>query len=459
MSRTGRLSRADEDLAARILESAREARCRAAEVYIKTSMSRQIAWEPPLAEGGPAHVAVSRGVEAGIGLRIEDSEGRSGMSWCGGGPAGLEAPDSTFAGGLVPDALAAAQASAARGSPAGVGTSGARGSPGASGDDESLELVDPECLDRPDAALVEMVEAVGHEVASAAEGALDVDRILMTEARTSVRLVRLDGLGGSFDRTIVALSVALVPAATGAVAVTEERSACSLHDLDPLAVARDAILRGLPPRPASAPPAAPMDPKPRVVLAPRAAATLLAALAPWIIRGAVASTRPSAFSIVDDGRARGRPGSAPFDGSGAPTRRTLLLDRGRAVAQISPDSGPFQRHSYRDPPSAGPACLVLLPGQRREDRGGEAAAPTPEVRVHVIEVRTGGDLVVQVRRGDWDSGAVADGLYWTGPPSALVQAVSATLDEPGWYQVGLPVAAPSIVIAGLGPWRMPGTSD
>jgi microcin-processing metallopeptidase PmbA/TldD-like protein len=521
MSRPGRSAGAGDrtsggDPAARILAAARAAGCRSAEIYLKTSASRQIAWEPPLVAGGTAHVAggaahvaVTRAVEAGIGLRIVDTEGRSGMAWTGGGPAELETPDDTLAAGLVRDALAAAGASCDRAagtlrgreSPAArhdgaAGPSSAEASSGRPGEEgpstnaEPLDLVDPECLDRPDTALVDRVEAAAREVATAGEGVLEVDRILATEARTSVRLVRLDGFDASYDRTIAALSVALVPAAAGATAVTEERSACRLTDLDAIAVVRDAILRGLPPRvggnglpvtpvPAPCAPAPdapatvetafrPPASKPRVILAPRAAATLVAALAPWIAGGAIASPRPSALTVVDDGRARGRPGSAPFDGSGAPTRRILLIDRGRAVGRVDPTTGPFQRHSYRDIPAAGPACLVILPGQRRDDprspsasSGTESRAPQVraaviEVRATFTEVRAGGEIVVQIRRGDWDSGHAADGLYWEGSPAALVAAIFATLDDFGWYQVGLPIGAPSVVIEGLGPWRLPG---
>jgi len=465
MSRSGQ--GAGAGLSARILVAARDAGCGAAEVYIKTAASRQIAWEPPLVAGGAAHVAVTRAVEAGLGLLVEDAEGRFGMAWTGGGPAGLATADETSAVRLVRAALAAGNASrkpakdavgergpgreraAASSGPRARATPPHAAGPAASptGEEEPLDLVDPECLDRPEAALLECVEAAAHEVARGGEGALDVDRILATEARTSVRLARLDGFDQSYDRTIAALSVALVPAAAGAAAVTEERSACRLTDLDPIAAARAAMLRGLPPRAGS------VDaPKPRMVLAPRAAATLVAALAPWIATGAMASTRPSALSVVDDGRARGRPGSAPFDGSGAPTRRLLLIDNGRAVGRIDPVAGPFQRHSYRDMPAAGPACLVLLPGQRRT---GARVDQAPEVRAAVIEVRAGAEVFIQVRRGEWESGHPADGLSWEGTPAALVAAVSATLDDLAWYQVGLPIGTPSVVIEGLGPWQLP----
>jgi hypothetical protein len=96
------------------------------------------------------------------------------------------------------------------------------------------------------------------------------------------------------------------------------------------------------------------------------------------------------------------------------------------------------------------------------------------LRADVLEVRPGPvSWSIEIRRGDWcrvEAGAVAppdaaislgaaDGLTWNGPPAAIVQAVVATLDDPGWFEVGMPIATPSIVLDGLGPWRLPDPGD
>jgi hypothetical protein len=111
---------------------------------------------------------------------------------------------------------------------------------------------------------------------------------------------------------------------------------------------------------------------------------------------------------------------------------------------------------------AGPSGLVIVPGRRRE-RPGAATPPDPGtgagllVSAEVIEVRPGRTWALLVRRGAWeDSGEPADGLYWEGPPGALVQAVAETRDDLHWYQVGQPIAAPSLRLEGLGPWRLAG---
>src|SRR5262245_65377441 len=114
------------------------------------------------------------------------------------------------------------------------------------------------------------------------------------------------------------------------------------------------------------------------------------------------------------------------------------------MGRIDPVAGPFQRHSYRDVPAAGPACLVLLPGRRRAAPGGSPVAANPddhapEVRAAVIEVSAGAEVFVQVRRGEWEAGHAADGLSWEGPTAALVAAIAATLEDLAWFQVGLPI--------------------
>jgi hypothetical protein len=144
------------------------------------------------------------------------------------------------------------------------------------------------------------------------------------------------------------------------------------------------------------------------------------------------------------------------------------------VARVDATSGPFTRPSYRDRPAPGVAALVIEPGRAKTpsaDSTGDFA-----LCVEALEVRPGPtSWSIEIRRGDWrrldrtdraeetagETGSLgaADGIVWEGPPAEIVQAVAATLDDVAWFEVGLPVATPSAVLDGLGPWRLPEPAD
>jgi PmbA protein len=77
-------------------------------------------------------------------------------------------------------------------------------------------------------------------------------------------------------------------------------------------------------------------------------------------------------TLVDDGRLRGGVGSEPYDGEGVPTRRNVLVDRGR-LAMFSYDTYTARRagtrstgsatRSYASPPGIGYHNLYLEPGK------------------------------------------------------------------------------------------------
>jgi predicted Zn-dependent protease len=469
------------DPIAALLEAARRARCRDAEVQLKTVVVRQVAVEPPLR-------IVSRHSERGTALRLIDAEGREGFAWRADGDgsgrdaaglSGAAADPDAGAEALLREALESAR----------VG-----GRPGADWPADPAPgapvegLVDAEALRRPDDALAALAATAVAAIAKRSEGALEIDRVVVSEAATSVRLARLSGAGVAYDRTLAAITVAVAPAVPEADAVVEERSACRLDDLDPADAARAAVARALPRRPAAIPaaidvaaaPAGGGGERPAVavpaslVLAPRAAATLWAALAPLLEAGAIAAARPSALDVVADGRAPGRPSSAPCDGAGRPSERRLLMRSGCPVARVDATSGPFTRPSYRDRPAPGVAALVIEPGRAKTpsaDSTGDFA-----LCVEALEVRPGPtSWSIEIRRGDWrrldrtdraeetagETGSLgaADGIVWEGPPAEIVQAVAATLDDVAWFEVGLPVATPSAVLDGLGPWRLPEPAD
>ena len=78
-------------------------------------------------------------------------------------------------------------------------------------------------------------------------------------------------------------------------------------------------------------------------------------------------------TAVDDGRLPGGLGSRPFDGEGLPTRRTLLLDRGRlstwlldsyAARKLGLESTGNASRSAGGPPGVAPTNLWIEPGDR-----------------------------------------------------------------------------------------------
>jgi PmbA protein len=79
-----------------------------------------------------------------------------------------------------------------------------------------------------------------------------------------------------------------------------------------------------------------------------------------------------ALRLADVGTEPEGPSSAPFDGEGAPTRRTGLIENGRLLGFLydsrtarkagSSTTGNASRGSYRTPPSVGTTNLVVEPG-------------------------------------------------------------------------------------------------
>jgi PmbA protein len=77
-------------------------------------------------------------------------------------------------------------------------------------------------------------------------------------------------------------------------------------------------------------------------------------------------------TVVDDGRRPGGLGSKPFDGEGLPTRRNLVLDRGRletflldsySARKLGKTSTGNAARSAGSPPTAAPTNLWLEPGE------------------------------------------------------------------------------------------------
>jgi hypothetical protein len=423
-----------------LLERARQAGARQAEVFRKQSRGRSMARDGSLAPGAPQGTAITSFEEEGVALRVRDEAGRYGLAWSAGSAGDPEA--------LVAAALFAARAAAADPAPVRLAAAGSEACR------EDLRIADPECLALPEARLRERLGEVEQTVGLEGERGVDIDRLLLGETTTEMTLLNSEGVSLSFHRTLATLTVALAPLSEEARAVIEERVAVRLSDLDARGAARDAVQRALPPR---SPMVQPPETRFPVLLQPRAAATLVAALAPLALHGLFEPpsgviTARSALDLRDDPTVPGSPGSAPFDGCGTMSRPFALIDGG-PVAPPDP-AGRIVRASYRDRPLPGLRALVVAAGRRsiEEREGGVTLTITAlDVAPHVRRLT--------VRRGDWRRGAevlaAADGLFWEGKIETLLRAIGATGDDPDTFHIGLPVTTPSLWLFGLGPWRSP----
>jgi PmbA protein len=369
------------------LSAAREAGCASADVFIKDSVSR----EATFPEASLKHAA-----ERGIALRAFLPDGRSGIA------AGTlpDAPASAASGEepsaaaadlaarLVRRAVEAAACSTPSDLPDLPGPCGADG--------RGLGLFDPD-IEGPPEELLEAAAQIEDLAARASRGAAADVRLLAVASAT--RLANSAGFSGSFRQTLARLDLALAGRREGARAATRVvRAARSLRGLAAGEAAAEAVAL-LEER--TAPRLAPSGIH-QVLLAPRAAAELAAALSSWLARaaGAIPGSAGSALrrgekvatravTVTDDGRLPGGVASAPFDGEGTRTRRTLLVDRG-IVQEFLRDlaagrggagsTGNAVRASYREAPALRPTNLFIHPG---------AAPPA--------------DLLASVRRGIWVS--------------------------------------------------------
>ncbi len=445
-----------------VLAAAREVGCGGAEIFVKEGRGRQVTLEPSSPGEIPTR-QLSRTWESGAALHLVDRAGRVGFAWVNLGDA------------VEPAALLDAALISARLGPAVVapGTGALASAPSveplATGPGAGLDLVDPDCMRMRDEEVIARLQDGIAEVARSGDAMVEIDRIVLGEAATTIRLASSGGMRGSFERTLAMLSIALVPAAPEARAVVEERVSCRLSDLDPAECAREAILRALPER------AARVDAAEGggaagglskgggadLVLSPRAAAALVAALGPAAFSGSLPDIRrPSALVLHDDATAAGRPSSAPFDGAGRPTVRRILAEGGRPVGRLAAEGGHRDRPSYRDLPRPAPAALVVAPGVKVAGSipGGGIATPGCEavIRAAIVDIKPGNDWIVRIRRGDlWKDGAPigpADGLVWAGDLARLVQAIAESGDDSRWYQCGIAINTPSLTLRGLYPW-------
>jgi len=355
-----------EDLAAGLLEAARSEGAASADVFLKESVSCE-ARVPALASG--------RSIERGIALRFFDAEGRSSLV-AATLPGEEDDPGASRQGtSLVPSLARRAAEAAAHASPR-----PARSLPDAwTADGRGLGLYDPDIEKGPSDLLQTAEEIRTHALESAADHSADVRLFAVS---STVLLLNTAGFKGTYRQTLARLDLTLGRRRDGVSAAARiVRAARSLRGL----AADTAVGEGIDLIEERLAPKLPPSGIHPVVLAPRAAAEIVAAIAAWLTRGGrgpEGSDRRAgpergekigaqALALLDDGRLPGGVASAPFDGEGTRTRRTVAVERGvvreflRDIDSASdgePSTGNGVRASFREAPSLRPSNFFVKPG-------------------------------------------------------------------------------------------------
>ena len=246
--------------------------------------------------------------------------------------------------------------------------------------DDSLHLVGP---DEKVAFALEL-EAVTRSVD---ERVRNVEEAAYSDSDSTVAIATTSGISASFRRTDAwCYSVAIAGDGSDTEVAFEFDLARGIAGLDRDRVGRAAAQRALGILGAKKIPSAVMP----VVFDPYTAAQFLGVLGTALTAEAVQKGRslfagrigdPVAapgINLVDDGRAEGAPGSAPWDGEGVPTRRTrvigggilesFLYDTVTARRDGRESTGNASRAGFKSAPKPAPTNLMLDPtGVTRQD--------------------------------------------------------------------------------------------
>ncbi len=341
-----------KDAATRLLEQSVAQGAAAAESLIKVGATRTVAME------ASGNVSWTRTAEGGIALRVFLENGAVGFaSACG------PHPDGEAIGHLVAAALDAARDS----------RESIELPRGDAGTGRGLGIFDPRLHAATPADLEGLLDEAVREALRADPRVRRAQSASIAASSSEIWMQNTSGLAGGYRQTLVHLSLDLsADDASGASAVTRRsRTARSLAAFSPALfgdeTARLAIIAlGGGPSPRGSLPA---------VFGPAPAADLLRQLAAKLIPPGPEAGSPVGsrlLNIIDDGRLPGGVASAPFDGEGTPTRRTLVVSAGR-FCQMPHDlasaarwgacsTGNAVRPSFRAAPRRMTTNLFIAPG-------------------------------------------------------------------------------------------------
>ena len=242
-------------------------------------------------------------------------------------------------------------------------------------------LASPAFGDWPTERVVELVLEVDR-AARSHEGVTQVENSVYTDARGSVALANSRGFAASYSAT-QAWAYSSAFAGEGADLMTGLGVGMGRDPaaLDPEAIGAEAAERAL----ALAGARQPESRRCPVVLDAFVAASFIGFIGAMLSADAVQRGRSlfagregdevadPALRLADAGIEPDGPSSAPFDGEGAPTRRTGLIEDGRLLGFLYDSrtarkagratTGNASRGSYRTPPSVGTTNLLVEPGE------------------------------------------------------------------------------------------------
>jgi PmbA protein len=172
----------------------------------------------------------------------------------------------------------------------------------------------------------------------------------------------------------------------------------------------------------------------------------------------------ASFALTDDGRDPEGHASAPFDGEGAPTRRTPLIAGGRLESYLYDSrtarkdaratTGNAQRGSYRTTPSVGTSNLLVEPGtdtlEQLLARGGEGLYVTDVAGLHSGVNPVSGTFSVGASGRLFSGGELGRPVREITIASDLVgmlRAVVAAGSESRWIPMGGSVRAVPLLIS------------
>lgn len=354
-----------------LLEEAAREGAAAADVFLKESRSREALMPSGIAGDSE---------ERGVALRVFLADGRSSLAAttlpaaaAGNGGGDLAEPDRRALERLAGRAVEAAHAAEPGPLPQLPGPAAVEG--------RGMGILDPD-IDGPEEPFLEAAGQIHTMAAEISDWA--TPSISLHAVASSVHLANSAGFAGSYRQTLARMDLTYAGTREGTHAATRvTRASRSLRGLaadgaaaEAISILEERISPRLPPSGIH-----------RVLLAPAAAAEIVAALAGWLARSEgpegphdVDDGSPrrglrigsSAITLTDDGRLPGGLASAPFDGEGSRTQKTLLVDHGivrggirdlrSGASSEAGSTGNGIRASFREAPSLRPTNLFINPG-------------------------------------------------------------------------------------------------